>query len=69
MVNMIRVLQRLARSKYPCCHGSCLVRRIRGVPMERYGKTCPACGRVWDVRVTLLSDVGGVCIEKWEWEN
>ena len=54
----------------PMCNGAGMrLKRLHGVPHERYTRRCRRCGVKWDIEVTLISYEHGRYVERVDWQD
>jgi transposase-like protein len=54
-------------TKYPCCQGKAIVKALVDVPVERYDRKCPHCGRDFMVRREVVRNERGIRVDVLEW--
>jgi transcription initiation factor IIE alpha subunit len=64
-------MKKTVKAQYPCCKSEARFPFYEAVKTELYERTCPKCGKEWDVRrsevVTIGSD--GSRVDRFDWEH
>lgn len=57
------------RPAYPCCRRRVRLEAVASVPIQRYDRTCPACGFGWTIERTTMAERinAGLRIDKLDW--
>lgn len=63
-------MKKTVKGAYPCCKGESRFPFYEAVKTELYERTCPKCGKEWDVRRTEFAvlDKDGSRIDQLDWE-
>lgn len=57
------------RAKYPCCCGETRLLATMELPLEKYHRTCPRCGKAWEIERTIIRERQTHTIHRlvWAW--